>query len=378
MQIRYSIILFITVIIFASCEEPFQPDLKNQQSFLVVDGIISNDAGPYTVKLSRSAGVDSARFIPETGALVVLINDSGEEDVLSEEQEGVYKSSGLIQGQIGSFYKLHVEITSGEIYETEFQEIKNPVEIDSFYYNRELYNSPVSNEIHDGYRFYVSADVNEDNSTYLMWRMTETYEYNSVYKIDYIYFDGLHEFSNPDTLYTCWRTAEISQINTLSVSSSDPIYEFPVTFVSKDTKKLSVGYSLQIRQYTINEETYNYWKALEDMNNQSGNLYSQQPYQLTGNLKNINNPAEIVLGSFIVTGVDTKRIFAEPRLQTNNGYNSNCAVDGLLLGNLLSFGGAGIYYVTEDENGTLGVVSTGCVDCTLKGGVTAKPDFWIY
>ena len=164
---------------------------------------------------------------------------------------------------------------------------------------------------------------------------------------------------------------------TFSVSSSNPIIEFPLTFVSKDTKKLSIGYSIQLRQYCINEETYNYWNALEDMNNQSGNLYSQQPYQLTGNLKNINNSEEIVLGFFIVAGVDSKRIFAEPRLQTNN-YITNCAVDAILLGNLLRFNGAGIFYVTEDENGTLGVVSTGCVDCTLKGGVTEKPDFWIY
>lgn len=377
MQIKYSVILFIAVVIFASCEEPFQPELKNQKSFLVVDGVISNDTGPYTVKLSESAGVDSARYIPESGALVVLINDSGQEDVMSEKKEGTYVSSGLIQGQIGSLYKLHVELTSGETYETEYQEIKNPVAIDSFYYRRELYESPVSNEIHDGYRFYVSTDVTDNNSTYLMWRMTETYEYNSVYKIDYIYFDGLHEFSNPDTLYTCWRTNEIPIINTFSASSSDPIYEFPLTFVSKDTKKLSVGYSLQLRQYNINEETYNYWNALEDMNNQSGNLYSQQPYQLIGNLKNINNPDEIVLGYFIVAGVESKRIFAEPRLQTNS-YSTNCVVDDLLLGNLLRFGGAGIYYVTENESGTLGVVSTGCVDCTLKGGVTTKPDFWIY
>ncbi len=376
MQIKKLILLFITVAFIFSCEEPFVPELKNQQSFLVVDGIVSNDSGPYTVTLSRSAGVDSARFIPETGALVILINDSGEEDIMSETDQGVYTSSGLIQGEIGSFYKLHVELTSGETYETEFQEIKNPVSIGSFYYKRELYNSPVSGETQDGYRFYVSANVNEP--AYLMWRMTETYEYNSVYKIDYIYSTGdLYPFSNPDTLYTCWKTSEIPIINTFAVSSSSPIYELPLTFVSKDTKKLSIGYSMQLRQYNINKETYIYWSALEDMNNQSGNLYSQQPYQLTGNLKNINNPDEIVLGYFIVAGVNTKRIFAEPRLQTNT-YIENCVVDDLFLGRLLRYGGAGVYYVSENESGTLGVVSTNCVDCTLKGGTTEKPDFWIY
>ncbi len=375
MQIKRLILLFIAVIFIISCEEPFVPELKNQQSFLVVDGIVSNDAGPYTVKLSRSSGVDSARFIPETGALVVLINDSGEEDVLAEEEEGIYKSSGLIQGRVGGFYKLHVELTSGEVYETEFQEIKEPVLIDSFYYKRELYDSPISDETSDGYRFYTSVKV--DKPAYLMWRMTETYEYNSVYRIDYIFINGLYPFSNPDTLYTCWKTSEIPEINTFSVTSSDPIIDFPVTFVSKDTKKLSIGYSIQLRQYCINEETYRYWNALEDMNNQSGSLYSQQPYQLTGNLKNVHNPDEIVLGFFIVAGIDSKRIFAEPRLQTNN-YITNCAVDEILLGNLLIYGGSGLFYVTEDENGTLGVVSRGCVDCTLKGGVTEKPDFWIY
>ena len=376
MQIK-NLLFYILIFLTLSCEEPYNPDFKEQESFLVVDGILTNDSGPVTVILSRSTPVDSARFIPEKGAVVKIFSDNGLEYFLQEYEKGIYISEPEFKGEIGKAYKLSVKTSDGQVYETGYQIMKQPVNIDSFYYKRELYSSPSGNDAQDGYRFYVNAVSENENNYYLMWRLTETYEYNSVYKIDYIYISGLYEFSNPDTLYTCWKTADINTIKTFSSNQNEAIYGFPLTFVSKDTKKLSIGYSLELKQYSISESAYNYWHALEDMNNQSGNLYSQQPYQIKGNLVNQNNPDEVVLGYFTVAGSSKRRIFAEPRLQTNN-YITNCAVDDILLNFLIKFGSSGFYYVAEDENGVLGVVSKGCVDCTLKGGKTQKPDFWIY
>ena len=42
----------------------YWPELDKYEDVLVVDGMITNKPGPYTIRLSISAPIDSAEFIP--------------------------------------------------------------------------------------------------------------------------------------------------------------------------------------------------------------------------------------------------------------------------------------------------------------------------
>ena len=53
------------VVLTSSCIKEYWPKLESGgENLLVVDGQITNAAGPYTVKLSRSSSVQSPEFIP--------------------------------------------------------------------------------------------------------------------------------------------------------------------------------------------------------------------------------------------------------------------------------------------------------------------------
>jgi hypothetical protein len=70
-------------------------------------------------------------------------------------------------------------------------------------------------------------------------------------------------------------------------------------------------YSLQVLQYSLSDESYDYWKRIEEQNQESGGIYERQPEYISGNLYNINHQEEYVLGFFNLCPVSEKRIFLD-------------------------------------------------------------------
>ena len=84
---RFSVILIVLVSLI-SCVEEFQPQLNESDELLVVDGKITNLEGPYTIKLSRSSGLDIHAIEPVAGASVVIIEENGPTVSLTEIEPG--------------------------------------------------------------------------------------------------------------------------------------------------------------------------------------------------------------------------------------------------------------------------------------------------
>jgi hypothetical protein len=51
-------------------------------------------------------------------------------------------------------------------------------------------------------------------------------------------------------------------------------------------------------QYTLTKEAYEYWEKVTNLANPSGDIFDIPPAPLPGNIYNVNNPEEIVLGVF--------------------------------------------------------------------------------
>jgi len=98
-----------------SCEEVIILDFNDAEPKLVIEAFITNEAGPYRVELNESARFyDDSVFPPRTGAYVVIADDQGNSDILTEVEAGVYLTS-TIHGQPGVTYTLTVE-SEGETY----------------------------------------------------------------------------------------------------------------------------------------------------------------------------------------------------------------------------------------------------------------------
>jgi len=371
------IALIIIVLLSISCKEEFQIDSIQFDDLLVVEGFITNQPGPYTIKLSTSAQVDNPARYPKTNCIINIHDDQGYSEKLSEIEPGVYTTSKTgIKGEIGGKYKISINTPNEKQYETDFQEILPSVEIDSVYEELEYQESEDAPYGVPGYQFFVDTKKSEEQEKYILWTMNETYQYNSDY-VPYQIFNVDENVPNFDSLHTCWKTDNVKKVYTAETASltTAQVSEKRLHFVSTESRRLSIRYSLLLSQYTIDEKAYSFWKNIEDQITGDNVLIIEQPYNIKGNIKNINDPDETVLGYFTVASVTQKRIFVNrPHVPFNYDICSIIINEDYWDQNRDEYG---IIYLVITDEGWVGSVKKHCLDCQTHGGILNKPDFWI-
>lgn len=122
---------FIFAIFLTSCTEEIKIDLNTSNPALVIEGSITNETGPYSIKLSKSVNYDASNVFPGvSGATVILSDDAGNRDTLTEGANGIYNTKH-IQGVQGRTYNLYVK--DGEKEYTSISKMENMITLDSIY-----------------------------------------------------------------------------------------------------------------------------------------------------------------------------------------------------------------------------------------------------
>lgn len=381
-----NIILILLLLVLTACVEEYWPDLDNKyQRLLVVEGNITNDPGPYTLQLSMSTSVDNPTFQTLSGYEAIISDNLGNSENLTEVEPGTYQTAiDGIRGIVGREYRITIFSPDGKTYQSDFEELKQPVAIDSVYVELEYeeyadypYDMP-------GYQFLLNTHIANDNVSYYLWKLEQTYEYHADFLIFFWYNGQLHDFPNHYLYNVCWTTNSVNQIFTESTYGlTEPVLNnFPLNYVSFDTRELSVRYSLLVEQFTISEQAQEFWKNVKEQNTSGGELYSTMPFQVRGNLYNVNDPNETVLGYFFAAGVDTKRIFIDRPGYPLKMYYPECeltSVDYEAYGWMFLSNDPNEWpiYVTMDAGGSRARPNPDCLDCRENGGTTNKPEFWI-
>lgn len=409
--------LLFLIFLLSSCVEEYWPELKElHESILVVEGRITNLSGPYTIKLSQAITLQDSVVSPMVGASVKILDNEGNYEPLLEEKPGEYKTINQdFIGIVGRSYKVEIITSEGEQYASEYEELIAVVPIEDVTFKEiDKTVDEVLGTIAKGYQFYVTSALSESPWNFFYWELEESYEYHADYKIMWYYFgvkdlnsDG-PEFAPRATdfhksLHVCWKTSLVSEFFSSGTihfldSKADNI---PLHFIEYSNDKLEYGYSLLVRQYSISEQAHFFLMGLNQQNTPQYNLYTKPPYQVKGNIININDPREPTLGYFMVAGAsEPKRIFTKrpyiylgtPSYEITCGeyaYNSTFAPNTLKkLINSRTHSSAPLYFsivtvLAEAPDGqdvrlrVIAYLDDECVDCRTKGGTTTKPDFWI-
>jgi hypothetical protein len=312
--------------------------------------------------------------IPVRGAIVSIEDDLGTSETLTEREPGVYMTMpDGIRGQTGRSYRLHVKINDRN-YQSDYELIQTPLAIDSIFTHIE--KKSITGGFVDGLQFYVNTAEIHDQKTSLMWTYSETYKFRSEYILDYIYYRADSIVRNHgDSGRVCWKTIMSQETFTWSAEKlrGDRLTNFPLHFVSVLNNKLSERYSLLLSQYTLSEPAYTYWSEVEALQEETGSLYTRQPYQVKGNITDIENTNAAVMGYFMAVGLSTKRIFVNPPPLTFK-YEECISVKNLYQTTNPSQLKFPLFSMEVGEDQYFAPYN--CFDCRLKGGTMQKPEFW--
>lgn len=373
-------LIFCGFILMNSCTEPFFPELTDFENRLIVDGQITNEPGPYMIRLSLSSDLGSIRFIPFKNAKVTILEENGISETLTEIEAGIYQTSATgIQGKVGHRYKIEIESAESKRYESTYQELKAPTAIADVYAEVETRFFTDINKDRTGYQFYVDSEEPVNEKDYFLWIIEETFKYKVEHEIGVIFPDI--PFPDPDSLQTCWREDSVNYVTTYNPESfaTPEVKGIPLHFVKSTDLELSLRYSPLVKQYTISKEAFEYWKVIETQLQLDAPLYSTQPYQTRGNIKNINDENEAVFGFFLVAGVHEKRTFVNA-IEGAELFDIDCFFEyasySFALGQPREFAPFYPALVGVDEDGRLGFLPIKCLDCRSHEGTIIEPDYW--
>jgi hypothetical protein len=104
--------IILVALLFTSCEKVVNLKYKGNQSKVIIEGNITNQAGPYFIKITKSINLTETGSYPTIDNAVVTINDNaGNSETLSPQGNGIYKTTTL-QGVEGRTYTLTVNAES--------------------------------------------------------------------------------------------------------------------------------------------------------------------------------------------------------------------------------------------------------------------------
>jgi len=381
------ILLLLFLSSLAGCISPYVPETDEKEELLVVEGIITNQQGINTIKLSRSIPLwKNQGAEPLNGCNVWLSDDLGQIYSLKGTAYGTYiTDSATFRGETGRKYTLHITInTSSGIrnYESFPVEMKPVPPIDTIYYEKEAH---VYQQLDvEGCNIYLDTHDPSGNCKFYRWNYSETWEIRL-------------EHDAPNKI--CWRSENCEGIfiKNASLLAENTITRHPVISITDPIDRLTVKYSILVNQYSINEDEYVYWDRLKNTLDQVGGLYDLIPAYIPNNIYCIENPNEKVLGYFSVSAVSSRRLFIKDKF---NGHDESCNSEikfGLpkfdwsdprspTYGMDTSIVGLNAtVWVAEDHTDEIPpfrvlVHTRWCSDCTKKGiigeYINIKPSFW--
>lgn len=381
------LLLFYTI----SCVDPIQIEIPEEDPLLIVDGLITDQPGPYVIKLALSSPINQLSANPVTQASVFIEEEGGEVVTLIETNPGEYKTdSASFRGKVGKKYKLNISLSTGQNYKSNWELMKAAPPIEDVSYEF----GPLPNEeiFVQGVKIFLDTKDPENKTQFYRWEYEETWMHIAPFASGLIFLgNDTAAIEKPNSV--CYNSSNSNSIYIASSikNSQDIISKFHLHTVSGFGSQLRYRYSILVKQYALSEDEFLFWKSVKEANEDSGTLFDRQPQSTTGNITRIENEDEPVLGYFSASGYSEKRLFisrAELPAEAVIGeqYVQNCYVktDTLPKGlaseqdvwESLSLGK--IFFNFWRDPDIVGWILTtkDCADCTEAGGTIEEPDFW--
>ncbi len=259
--------LLLVVLVFSSCEKVVNIDLNSKDPQIVIEGNINDQPGPYTIKLTNTANFDELNNFPSvSGASVIISDDFGNSETLTETSAGIYSTS-TIQGTIGRTYTLKVTANGKEY--SAVSKMSSSVILDTLTIVTEQTPKGSNKTIYVNFIDPIGVD-----NYYRFIKIINGVTQKSIYVEDDLLKDG----------------EAINQ---------------PLFARGQDETKLKPGYNVTIVMQSVDKNVYDYFRTLLQLS--SSGLINQSASPANP-LSNISNGA---LGYFNACSVTSKTIIVQ-------------------------------------------------------------------
>lgn len=348
----------IFYLMITACVDPITFDIPSVAFQLVVDGLITDEPGPYTVYLSRARALnaDLSTRVPLFGAKVTIRSDAGETEALTEGTEyGTFKTK-TIQGKVGRSYSIKITTAEGKVYESNPEKMAAVGEVESVSFEFEA-NAVVNNEgietQADRFNIYTDGRVVTGNENYIRWRLVGTYQIETFPQFirtanpagvlvpnppacsGYAYRNSQLTYTGPCSCCYCWvNDYGVPAVSDDLLLSGGLFKNVRVGNVPINRRTFYDKYYVEVQQEALTRSAFTYWKLVRAQKDGANSLFQPPLAKLKGNIHSVADAGEQVQGYFGAAGIKRKGIFITKQdipyrllpidtLTLNCAYNSN-------------------------------------------------------
>lgn len=388
---------FLYLMLTTQCISPYEVNIDNESSLLVVHSILTDEMKRQEITLSRSFPFSIDIVPKESNALVYVETDQGTRYDFIEENEGSYLSQEVFRAEKGKIYTLFIKTKDGKNYSSEPKQLVGGVTIDA------LDIVPKENNQNEkGLSFELTSHGDNPEGSFYRIAFEETYKIVAPYFSTFdavVFAEGRRMFdlrlilreTEEKTCYGTYKPSKIDIVNS-SLFIEDRLNHYPVRFLKQFDPRGMHRYSILVKQYHIDKQTLAYYETLKNLSDASATVFTEsQPGQIAGNISALDNSDEVVLGYFEVSGVDSKRVYVDytdyylgenrPPFfydcitsvpSTDGVQGQRPLLEAIKNDDLIYFSSTD----PGDPRGPFYMVVPYCGDCTRIGS-NKKPDFWI-
>ncbi len=393
-QISFNILFSV---LFFSCLDPYDTNIQGYENLLVVDALITDENKSHKVLLSRTISDLNQDPQKVTNAWVRISDNRSNEFILHESGPGHYVTDSTeFKAQIGNTYTLKVSTAEGTTYISKPCTMLPSGNIEKIYFNKD--KGWDNNNTYESEGISIYIDGNAKESEYARWSFEEDWKFRVFYAPS-SGFDAEGNYVNifNDKIY-CWKKDHSTDISIHSFKNQtiNNIKKKKIHFIpTGESDRMSLKYSILIKQFSISKEEYEFWDKLQKSSKEIGDILGKQPFAISGNISNVEDNNEPVLGYFQVASTSQKRLYIKNSdiLELDVPYYSpeSCELDTVLIDNNrytsiydiylqeVATGRYGMFdaYYSEMSMNPIGLLLTrpACTDCTLTG-TNKKPNFW--
>lgn len=277
-------------ILLVGCIEEIIFERPDAESSLVVDGVILRGNGQQTLKFSESSKLGSSVFKPVETIFAELVQENGSRYQYIYTGDGVYIiGEGIATVEAGETWFIEFSYRS-DTYRSAPEVIPPPQETGTLKYR-----------IASGTFFLeIENTVPENHKLYLKWNVHNIY---AVYEL------FCSPFSLPKACYVTdpFQNQTIYTFDATRLSSGST-FGFDIAEKEIDDT-FGNPQSFFVTQQSISKSAMDYWNRVDLVSNPSGNVFDPVPAAVSGNIQNISNPSEIVLGYVAAVAQDTAVLF---------------------------------------------------------------------
>ncbi|QJD79210.1 DUF4249 domain-containing protein [Spirosoma rhododendri] len=311
MKLRSLLITLCCALVVMACVTEFKTDTVSIAPALVVEGQVTDQPGPYTVRLTRTAdySIQSINLL-ETGATVTIADNKGNREILTElSPGGMYQTRvGGLQGVVGRSYTLTIRTKAGLTYESTAEVLPGVAPIAKIYY--EYTSQPRVNQlgIKQGWNVYVDTKDPDTLGNYYRWNWTHYEQLQACQKT----------FNQSKMVYTgigcctpCWQIDRC--YNCIEISSDANVNGQAISrqYITQVPYTSSVRYYLSVQQQGLSRGAYQFWKSVKQLVSNTGGLFDAAPSSVAGNLRCTSDARQPVYGYFGAVGLSEQVIYVD-------------------------------------------------------------------